>query len=152
MKKILAIPIIAMLFISMLFFSGCDSDDFKFDLDNLKQSLFNLAIDQAVELIETELVGLDRDENVAYLTGKIEGWLEPLGILNNSKADGWENIIGNAFDIVSVNIAAKVKAKLMDLYPETWEIYYEGADPSAIGLINHEDFQEYYSEVVKPLS
>jgi len=151
MKKILAIPIIATLFVSMLFFSGCDSDDFKFDVDNLKQSLFNIAIDQAVLFIETELVGPDRDDNVAEIAGYIEGWLEPLGILGNEKADGWKDVIGIGYDVVAANIAAKVKEKLMDLYPETWETYYEGADPSAVGLINHEDFQEFYAEVVKPL-
>ena len=151
MKKILSIPIIAMLLFSIMIFPGCDSDDFKFDLDNLKQSLFNMAIDQAVLFIETELIGSDRDLNVAYLANSVEGWLEPLGILGNSKADGWEDVIGIAYDIVATNIAAKVKDKLMTLYPETWETYYEGADPSAIGLIGHEDFLEFYDEVVDPL-
>ena len=152
MKKILSIPIIAMLLFSIMIFPGCDSDDFKFDIDGLKQSLFNLAIDQAVMLIETELVGSDRDDNVAFLAGSIEGWLEPLGILGNTKADDWEDVIGIAYDVVAENIAAMVKEKLMTLYPDTWETYYEGADPSAIGLIDHADFQEYYAEVVKPLS
>ena len=151
MKKILSIPIIAMLLFTLLVFPGCDSDDFKFDLDNLKQSLFRMVIDQAVQLIETELVGTDRDENVAYLTGQIEGWLEPLGILSNDKAKGWEDMVGNAFDIVSANIAVKVKEKLVSLYPDSWETYYSGADPSAIGLIGHEDFMEFYDEVVEPL-
>ena len=152
MKKILSIPIIALFMFGLLALPGCDSDDFKFDLGNLKQSLFNMVIDQAIQLLETELIGKDRDKNVTYLTDTIEGWLEPLGVLNNSKADGWEIVIGNAFDVVSANIAGTVKDKLIDLYPDTWETYYEGADPSAIGLINHEDFQGFYAEVVKPLS
>jgi len=102
--------------------------------------------------IETELVGPDRDKNVAALTKEIKGWIEPLGILGNEKADGWEGVIGIAFDIVPANVAAKVKEKLISLYPATWETYYEGADPSAYGLINHEDFAEFYDVVVEPLS
>ena len=152
MKKILTIPIIALFLFGLLTLPGCDSDDFKFDLDNLKQSLFNMVIDQAIQLLETELIGNDRDKNVAYLTDTIEGWLEPLGVLNNSKSDGWELVIGNAFDVVSTNIAGKVKYKLKALYPDSWETYYEGADPSAIGLINHEDFQYYFTLVMEPLS
>ena len=152
MKKILSIPIIALLLFGLLIQAGCDSDDFKIDLDNLKQSLFNLAIDHAVLFIETELVGPDRDKNVAALTKDIKGWIEPLGILGNDKADGWEDVIGIAYDIVSANVASKVKEKLISLYPETWETYYEGADPSAYGLINHADFQAIYAEVTEPLS
>lgn len=151
MKRILIIPILAMLMIGMLIQPGCDSDDFKFDLDNLKQSLFNIAIDQAVIFIEAEVVGPGRDENVAYLVKLVEGWLRPLGVLGNPAAKGWENVVANAYDIVVTNIAEKLKDELKKLYPDDWEKYYAGADPSAIGFLDHEHFQEYFAEVVAPL-
>ena len=151
MKKILIIPILAMLLVGLLIQPGCDKDDFKFDLQNLKQSLFNVAIDQAIVFIEAEVIGPGRDTNIGYLTNLIEGWLGPLGILGNPKADGWQDVIANAYDIVAANIAEKLKAELMKRYPATWEMHYEGADPCAIGFLDHEDFQEYFDVVVAPL-
>ena len=142
MKRILIFPIMAMLLVGMLIQPGCDTDDFKFDLENLKQSLFNMAIDQAIIFIEAEVIGSGRDVNVAYLTDLVEGWLGPLGILGNPKASGWRDVIANAYDIVAANIAEKLKAALMNRYPASWETYYEGADPCAIGFLDHEDFQE----------
>ena len=71
-----------------------------------------VVINRVIPHIETEPIGEDRDENVAYLTKLIEVWLEPLGILNNSKAEGWREAVGNAYDVVSDNIA-----KAADIFP-----------------------------------
>ncbi len=151
MKRLLIIPILLVFAMGLMFQAGCDSDDFGFDVDSLKQTLFNVAIDQAMIIIEKELVGDKRDERVDYLTDLIGGWLEPTGILKDGKAAGWEDAVGIAYDTVEANLSKVIRKKLKELYGDEWESHYEGADTSGIGLVNHDDFGDYYAEVVAPL-
>lgn len=151
MKRLMMIPIV-FVFMLGLMQAGCDSKDFGFDIGSLKQTLFRVAIDQAIVLIEKEIGGDNRDGRVDYLTDLIEGWLEPTGILKSDKAAGWEKAVGNAYDIVAEQLAKVIRDKLKALWGDDWKDHYEGADTSGIGLVNHADFHEdYFDTVMAPL-
>ena len=126
MRRILTLLILGAFFLVPMLLSGCDSG-LKINTDDLKETLFRVGIDWAITAVDNELGGDNTEDRIEWVTDKLEGWLSPLGVLNEPGADGWEEVIARAYGIVEMHLNSTLKKKLKDLYPDTWEEYYEGA-------------------------
>lgn len=141
MRNAFPIFILALFLIGIAAMPGCDSG-FNVSFDDVKETLFNTAINWALVTISEELGGDNAADRIDWITATIE---ENLGddILSYADKFGldWENVIEKAYYLVFNEGTKLLEAKLTT--PE-----YEGADPVMYLVLEPSDFSEWREDIL----